>query len=179
MAAWTSACGATFKSEGMDNAEVLWLPLIWLILTQLEAWNIWCSTPITSISIIEAACYCSHHTFKNVYRFIGYLCTNIAIYLKVAQSCHITPFSGALNEAKKQNHSLIERVQQMQNELADSEVRRSEVEGQIRQSHIVSTESLLNSVVTWTIIEETGLVMISISFCFQSTVKDCSNLGCR
>ena len=43
--------------------------------------------------------------------------------------------SQGLNEAKKQNHSLIERVQQMQNELSDSEVRRAELETQIRHSH--------------------------------------------
>ena len=44
----------------------------------------------------------------------------------------------ALTDAKKQNHNLIERVQGMQNELADSEVRRSELEGQIRQTNTVS-----------------------------------------
>lgn len=43
-----------------------------------------------------------------------------------------------MNEAKKQNHSLIERVQGMQNELSDSEVRRAELETQIRSSHVVS-----------------------------------------
>ena len=43
--------------------------------------------------------------------------------------------SQGLTEAKKQNHDLIERVQAMQNELSDSEVRRAELETQIRQSH--------------------------------------------
>lgn len=43
----------------------------------------------------------------------------------------------ALNEAKKQNHALLERVQGMQNDLSDSEVRRAELEGQMRQSHTV------------------------------------------
>ena len=44
----------------------------------------------------------------------------------------------AQNETKKQNHSLIERVQALQAELQDSEVRRNELEGQVRQSHSVS-----------------------------------------
>lgn len=44
-------------------------------------------------------------------------------------------YSQGLTEAKKQNHELIERVQAMQNELSDSEVRRAELETQIRQSH--------------------------------------------
>lgn len=44
----------------------------------------------------------------------------------------------ALNEAKKQNHGLLERVQGLQNEVADSDVRRAELEGQLRQSHTVS-----------------------------------------
>ena len=44
----------------------------------------------------------------------------------------------AQNETKKQNHSLIERVQALQAELQDSEVRRNELEGQVRQSHTVS-----------------------------------------
>ena len=48
----------------------------------------------------------------------------------------------ALNEAKKQNHGLMERLQAAQTELGDSEVRRSEVEGQIRQSHTVSPQSV-------------------------------------
>ena len=50
----------------------------------------------------------------------------------------------ALNDSKRQNHSLVERIQGMQNELADSEVRRSEVEGQIRQSHTVSAQHLFD-----------------------------------
>ena len=41
----------------------------------------------------------------------------------------------AINDAKKQNHCLIEDVQALQNELGDSDVRRSDLEGQIRQSH--------------------------------------------
>ena len=47
----------------------------------------------------------------------------------------------ALNEAKKQNHGLLERVQGLQNEVADSDVRRAELEGQLRQSHTVRTAS--------------------------------------
>ena len=50
----------------------------------------------------------------------------------------------ALSEAKKQNHSLMERVQGMQNELGDSEVRRAELETQVRSSHVVSARSFLS-----------------------------------
>ena len=49
----------------------------------------------------------------------------------------------ALNEAKKQNHVLMERVQALQNELSDSEVRRAELESQIRQAHTVSSYTCL------------------------------------
>ena len=58
----------------------------------------------------------------------------------------------ALNEAKKQNHGLLERVQGLQNEVADSDVRRAELEGQLRQSHTVRTAS-----------DNTSLVKISTS----------------
>ncbi len=44
----------------------------------------------------------------------------------------------AASEAKKQNHQLMERVQQYQNELSDNELRRMELEGQIRNSQGVS-----------------------------------------
>ena len=44
----------------------------------------------------------------------------------------------ALNEAKKQSHTLMERLQTMQNEVSDSEVRCAELEGQIRQLNNVS-----------------------------------------
>ena len=58
---------------------------------------------------------------------------------------HLTLYSRhALSDSKRQNHSLVERIQGMQNELADSEVRRSEVEGQIRQSHTVSVQYLFH-----------------------------------
>ena len=46
-------------------------------------------------------------------------------------------FRNAVSDAKRQNHSMVERIQGMQNELADSEVRRAELEGQIRQTHTV------------------------------------------
>ena len=49
----------------------------------------------------------------------------------------------ALTETKKQVHDLSERVQALQNELANSEVRRSELEGQIRQAHTVGTLTTL------------------------------------
>lgn len=48
----------------------------------------------------------------------------------------------ALNEAKKQNHSLLERVQGMQSELSEAEVARSELDGQVRQGHSVSLHIL-------------------------------------
>ena len=44
----------------------------------------------------------------------------------------------AQNDTKKQNHALIERVQALQAELQDNEVRRDELEGQVRQGHTVS-----------------------------------------
>jgi hypothetical protein len=47
-------------------------------------------------------------------------------------------FRQALNDAKKQNHNLMERVQSMQSELSEAEVARSELDGQIRQGHTVS-----------------------------------------
>ena len=51
-------------------------------------------------------------------------------------------FRQALNDAKKQNHNLMERVQSMQSELSDAEVTRSELDGQIRQGHTVSLISI-------------------------------------
>ena len=47
-------------------------------------------------------------------------------------------FSQALNEAKKQNHALLERLQVIQADMSDTEVRCAELEGQIRQSNTVS-----------------------------------------
>ena len=52
-------------------------------------------------------------------------------------------FRQALNEAKKQNHTLIERLQTMQNEVSEGEVRCSELEGQIRQSNNVRVFHIL------------------------------------
>jgi len=49
----------------------------------------------------------------------------------------------AQNDTKKQNHTLIERVQALQSELQDNEVRRDELEGQVRQGHTVSVHTLL------------------------------------
>ena len=54
----------------------------------------------------------------------------------------------AQNETKKQNHSLIERVQSLQVELQDSEVRRNELEGQVRQSHTVSINFITHSIIS-------------------------------
>ena len=55
--------------------------------------------------------------------------------------CHLSNFRQALNEAKKQNHNLMERVQGVQNDLSDSDVRRAELDGQLRTSHNVSSHS--------------------------------------
>ena len=42
-----------------------------------------------------------------------------------------------MTEGKKENTVLIERLKSIQNDFAESEVRRGEVEGQLRQSHTV------------------------------------------
>jgi len=47
-----------------------------------------------------------------------------------------------LNEAKKQNHTLLERLQSIQNDLGDAEVRRAELDGQLRTSHKVLYENI-------------------------------------
>ena len=51
-------------------------------------------------------------------------------------------FRQALNEAKKQNHTLLERLQSIQNDLGDAEVRRAELDGQLRTSHKVLYENI-------------------------------------
>ena len=45
--------------------------------------------------------------------------------------------SQSLAEAKKQNSALVERLQTMQTELSESELRRTQVETQMRQTHDV------------------------------------------
>ena len=47
------------------------------------------------------------------------------------------PSRQALNEAKKQNHSILERLQAMQADTGDTEVRCAELEGQVRQANTV------------------------------------------
>ena len=42
-----------------------------------------------------------------------------------------------MSDLKKQNHELLERVHQLQNELADSEMRRHELENQLRNANTV------------------------------------------
>lgn len=54
----------------------------------------------------------------------------------------IPAYRQALTDAKKQNHGLMERLQAMQNEVSDSEVRGSELEGQIRQLENVSPQNI-------------------------------------
>jgi len=59
-------------------------------------------------------------------------------------------FSQALNESKKQNHGLLERLQAVQAELASGEARRAELELQSRQTHkvyIISTSQLYTIIV--------------------------------
>jgi len=46
--------------------------------------------------------------------------------------------SESLGEAKKQNNALVERLQTMQTELSQSELRRAQLETEIRQTHNVN-----------------------------------------
>lgn len=46
--------------------------------------------------------------------------------------------SHSLNESKKQNYELLERLQSLQHEISDNEVRRAELEGQVKQANAVS-----------------------------------------
>lgn len=47
--------------------------------------------------------------------------------------------SHSLNESKKQNYELLGRLQSAQHEISDNELRRAELEGQIRQANAVSS----------------------------------------
>ena len=58
--------------------------------------------------------------------------------LQILTLCLFIYFRQGLNDAKRQNHTLMERLQALQAEHEDNEVRRNELEGQIRQSHNVS-----------------------------------------
>jgi len=51
--------------------------------------------------------------------------------------------SQSLAEAKKQNNTLTDRLQAVQTELSDSELRRTEVETQLRQTRNVSELAIL------------------------------------
>jgi chaperonin cofactor prefoldin len=49
-------------------------------------------------------------------------------------------FSSQVSELKKQNHELLERVHHLQNEVTDSDMRRHELENQLRNANTVSCE---------------------------------------
>ena len=85
-----------------------------------------------------------------------------SVYVRQCLLLHLPLYPRhALSDSKRQNHSLVERIQGMQNELADSVVRRSEVEGQIRQSHTVSAQYLFHR--DW---EQMGCMILWESFYF-------------
>ncbi len=46
-------------------------------------------------------------------------------------------YSSQVGELKKQNHELLERVHHLQNEVTDSEMRRHELENQLRNVNTV------------------------------------------
>jgi chaperonin cofactor prefoldin len=46
-----------------------------------------------------------------------------------------------VGELKKQNHDLLERVHHLQNEVTDLDMRRHELENQLRNANIVSDEN--------------------------------------
>jgi len=52
--------------------------------------------------------------------------------------CVLYSFSQALNDAKKQNHSLMEKIQSLQQELNDLEQRRADLDNQLRLANAVS-----------------------------------------
>lgn len=60
---------------------------------------------------------------------------------------YYSTFRQALNESKKQNHSLMERLQAMQAEVGESEVTRAELEAQIRQGHTVRINPTNSSII--------------------------------
>ncbi len=47
-------------------------------------------------------------------------------------------FRTQVSELKKQNHELLERVHHLQNEVTDSDMRRHELENQLRNANTVS-----------------------------------------
>ena len=50
----------------------------------------------------------------------------------------IIKFRTQVTELKKQNHELLERVHHLQNEVSDSDMRRHELENQLRNANLVS-----------------------------------------
>ncbi len=50
-------------------------------------------------------------------------------------------FRTQITELKRQNHELLERVHHLQNEVTDSEMRRHELENQLRNANTVSLKS--------------------------------------
>jgi hypothetical protein len=51
---------------------------------------------------------------------------------------HGVLFRSQISELKKQNHELLERVHHLQNEVTDSDMRRHELENQLRNANLVS-----------------------------------------
>ena len=49
-------------------------------------------------------------------------------------------FRTQISELKKQNHELLERVHHLQNEVTDSDMRRHELDNQLRNANLVSME---------------------------------------
>ena len=47
-------------------------------------------------------------------------------------------YRAQVSELKKQNHELLERVHHLQNEVTDSDMRRHELENQLRNANTVS-----------------------------------------
>ena len=54
-------------------------------------------------------------------------------------------FRTQISEMKKQNHELLERVHHLQNEVTDSDMRRHELDNQLRNANLVRVASLRES----------------------------------
>jgi hypothetical protein len=72
-------------------------------------------------------------------------CVLYAVACENAYSYCALLCSHSLNESKKQNYALLERLQSMQHEISDSELCRAELEGQIKQANAVSNVHVLAS----------------------------------
>lgn len=58
-------------------------------------------------------------------------------------------FSSQVGELKKQNHELLERVHHLQNEVTDSDMRRHELENQLRNANTVSEQMIDKNILIW------------------------------